>query len=410
MKIAVVVPSYWPAIQYGGTISCLHDLNKAMVAKGVGVTVFTIHVGLDEAIERNVPIDVDGVTVYYFSFSKSLEALGSTGWQYSRTLANKLKHSIKQFDIVSISAIWSYPAAIAAFYCGKFNKPYIVSPHGMIYPYTFKKKYWKKLPYYKFITERILRNASAIHYTTKDERDKCHQYLQLRNKAFIIPNGLNLDEYKFKSNKDGLLAIYPHLRNKKVILFLGRITWKKGLDILIDAFGKLAMEREEYHLLIVGNDEGRYIEQIKTRIKMRELKYNDLSSEMTAFDDSARVTFTGILQGEKKIMAFSGSDIFVLPSYSENFGMTVIEAMASGTPVIISDQVGLSGDINKNDAGIIIETSAQSLYNGLMQLAANEQHRKELSKNGRDMVEKNYSINYVAEKTINIYNKLIKNV
>lgn len=396
MKLLCVIPSYYPAFQFGGPIYSAHSLNKALVKKGVDVTVYSTSVGLDGKVLVNQEVEVDGVKVTYFAFTKFFEFLGATGWQFSLPMRRALKNNLKAFDIVYIVAIWNCPTAVAVHYCKKYKKPYVISPRGHLYPYTAGKKSWKKLPYYHLIAKRDLKNAAAIHYTTEDEAEKCHSFLGLKNQAIIIPNGIVLSEFNDLPPKESLTNRYPILKDKKVILFLGRINWKKGLDILVKAYAELAKKGNDIHLLIVGNDEEGYGEKVKKWIKDYEL-----------WD---RVTFTGMLTGKDKLQALVGSDVFVLPSYSENFGMAVVEAMASGLPVAISNKVGIYKEVGKNKAGIVVECNVESLYRGIKSVLDNENLAEELSINGKKLVENYYDIDKVADRMIEVYEKILLRV
>lgn len=405
MKILCVVPSYWPAFQFGGPIYSVHGLNKALVRKGVDVTVYTTNVGLDGKVPVNQEVDVDGVKVSYFAFTKFFEFMGATGWQFSLPMIKALKRNLKAVDIVYIVAIWNYPIAAAAYYCRKYKKPYIISPRGLLYPYTTGKKSWKKWPYYHFIAKRDLKGATTIHYTTEDEAEKCHASLGLKSKAIVIPNGIDMSEFKDMPSKESVRERYPILKGKKVILFLSRINWKKGLDILVRAFSMLAKERNDVHLLIVGNDESEYSEKVKGWIRRCGMNYVDYGVKEQAGGDrqEAKVSFTGILKGREKLEAYAGTDLFVLPSYSENFGMAVIEAMVCGVPVVISNKVGIYIEVEKNKAGIVVDTDAESLYQGIKLLLENPEFKKEIVINGRKLVEEYYYVNKVADKMMKLY-------
>ena len=423
MKLLCIAPSYWPAFQFGGPIYSVHGLNKALVKKGADVTVYTTNVGLDKkslAHDSQCEANVDGVKVTYFGFTEFFEFMGATGWQFSLPMANALKKNLKAFDLVYIVAIWNYPIAAAAHYCRKYKKPYIISPRGMLYPYTIRKKSWKKRPYYRLITKRDLQGAAAIHYTTKNEAEECHSSVGLKNKAIVIPNGIDVSGLRDKDygleggglpSKGGLKERYPILKDKKVILFLSRINWKKGLDILVKTYAKLAKERDDVHLLIVGSDEEGYAEKVKGWIKSLGLGYSVLGSRpYTQYpipNTQTRVTFTGMLTGKEKLEAYAGSDIFVLPSYSENFGMVVVEAMACGLPVVISNKVGIYREVEKNKAGVIVDTNAESLYKGIKLLLENPELRKEIVANGTEMVEEHYDINKVADMMLAVYEKIL---
>ena len=419
MNLLCVVPSYWPAFKYGGPIYSVHGLNKALVKKGIDVTVYTTNVGLDGKAPVNQEVNVDGVKVIYFTFTKLFEFMGTTGWQFSLPLTRALKKNLKTFDLVQLHAIWNYPTTVTAHYCRQYNKPYIISPRGVLYPYTAGKKSWKKWPYYHFIAKGDLKGAQVIHYTTEDEAKKCHSSLGLENRAVIIPNGIDMSEFNDLPAKESLKERYPILKNKKVILFLSRINWKKGMDILVKAYSMIAKERDDVHLLIVGNDEEGYGEKVKGWIRAYGLGIKDYgvkeqagvrSQESKNGSPEERVTFTGMLTGKEKIEAFAGSDIFVLPSYSENFGMAVIEAMACGVPMVISNKVGIYREVEKNKAGIVVDTDAESLYRGMKLLLENPELRKEIVANGTEMVEEHYDINKVAERMIEAYKVILNNV
>lgn len=409
MKILCVVSSYWPAFQHGGPIYSVHTLNKALVKRGVGVSVYTTNVGLKEKVPVNQMVEVDGVRVTYFSFAKFFEFMGATGWQFSLPLTRALKNNLKVFDIIYTVGIWNYPIAIAAYYSRIYKKPYIISPRGHLYPYTIKKKFWKKWFYYYFIARRVLRNAWAIHYTTKNEFENCHLSLELKNKAIVIPNGIDISEFSVPLRKERLRERYLYLKDKKVILFLGRVNWKKGLDILVKAYGRLAKERDDVHLLIVGSDEEGYGEKVKGWILDYGMSYWDygIKEEAKADGREAKVTFAGMLKGRERLEAYAGCDIFVLPSYSENFGMAVVEAMTCGLPVVISNKVGIHRKIEKNKAGIVVDTNTESLYMGIKLLLENPELKKEVAINGKELVEECYDIDKVADRMMEVYERVL---
>jgi glycosyltransferase involved in cell wall biosynthesis len=394
MKILCISSSYWPAFQHGGPIYSVHALNKALTEKGVDVYVYTTNVGLKKKVPVNQMVELDGIKVTYFRFLKFFEFMGATGWQFSLPLTRALKNNLEVFDIIYIIGIWNYPIAVAAYYSRQYKKPYIISPRGVLYRFTIKKKFWKKWFYYYFIARKDLRSASAIHYTTEDEFENCHLPLGLINKAIVIPNGINIDEFSNLPGKEVLRKQYPYLKDKKVILFLGRINWKKGFDLLVKAYSRLVKERDDVHLLIVGSDEEGYGQKVKRWLN----------------DEGVleRVTFTGMLLGKEKLEAFAGSDIFVLPSYSENFGMAVVEAMACSLPVIISDQVGICKEVEKAKAGIVIHTEQNELYNALVELLDNKRKSLETRRNGRKLVGDNFNCDYVAEQVKRAFEEILK--
>jgi glycosyltransferase involved in cell wall biosynthesis len=393
MRLLCISPSYWPAFQFGGPIFSMHALNKALTKKGVEVTVYTTNAGLETSVGATGEVDdIDNVRVNYFLYSKLFHFFGSTGWHFSPALSRAISEKINTFDIVYIVAVWNYPVAIAAYYCRQNKKPYIISPRGLLYPYAARKKFYKKWLYYNLIAKRDLRSAAAIHYTTEDEKRACHAFLGLKNRAFVIPNGINLDEFNNLPDRYIFRQRYPVLKEKKIILFLGRINWKKGLDILIDAYRMLTSERSDLHLVIAGNDEAGYIKKVKGWIAKFGLK--------------DKVTLAGMLIGKDKLQAYAASDIFILPSYSENFGMTAVEAMACAKPVIISDRVGISKEVQENNAGLVVGCSANGLCQAIKLLSDNASLREALSGNAKKMVARYYNIDVIAERMLGIFKEV----
>ena len=402
MKLLCVIPSYWPAFQYGGPIASVHALNKAMAREGILISVFTTNVGLDGQVTVNAETDVEGVPVTYFSFNPYLEIFGGTGLQFSWLITESLKKNLPLFDAAYIVSVWNYPSMMAAYYCRKYRKPYVLSPRGLLYPETFNKKSWKKWPYYYLAAKRALQEAAAIHYTTEDEAEKTHAYLGLENRALVIPNGIDLSEFRDIPKNAELEKRYPSLAGKKVILFLGRISWKKGLDILVRAYARLLEERDDLHLLIVGQDQEGFGAKVKSWLEHYGIKYVEADRGCPADLSraaAAKVTFTGMLVGREKLEAYAGSDLFVLPSYSENFGMTILEAMACGTPLVISNCVGIWREVEKNRAGLVVETDAESLREGIGRLLDHPELRQKSIENGKQMLT-DYQSERVAQKMI----------
>lgn len=412
MKILCVVPSYWPAFEFGGPIFSVHALNRALRERGVEVSVYTTNVGLGDTVDVDKEVDVDGVGVTYFSYSKLFEFFGTTGWQFSLPLTKALKAHIPDFDLVYIVGIWNYPVAAAAHYSRVHNKPYIISPRGHLYPFATSFKPWKKLPYFNLISKRDLNGAAAIHYTTADEAESCQEYLNLDAEPIVFPNGIDAEPFK-KSDKNLKISM-PWLEDKRVILSLGRISIKKGFDTIVPMFGMLTKKFDDLHLLIVGNDEDGYKRQVKTMLKTFDLGYVDLSDDGnsdSSVDSSdyknIKATFTGLLTGPDKVAAYKSSDFFVLPSYTENFGMTVVEAMASGVPVLISNEVGIYREIKEAKAGVVVDAEPEAFYKKLKLLLKNDGRCRLLSKKGEKLVADKFSIDRVAEMAIEAFEGLV---
>jgi glycosyltransferase involved in cell wall biosynthesis len=388
VKILHVTPSYYPAIQFGGPIQSVHLLNRNLIAQGVRVDVFTTNAGLEnnESYQSSRWQYVDGVKVKYFPY------VGYVHYNFSLSLFRELLKSVAQYDLVHITAVWNFPVLAASLACRFKGVPYVISPRGTIYPETIalKSTLFKKV-YYRLFARSCLNHARAIHYTAADEHQKVSQYLKLKPEAWVIPNGIEIREFK-KIAPSALAGYRPLAAHKPYLLFMGRISRKKGLDILVKAFRILAAQFPQLQLVIAGPDEEGYLAEVIQMVEKEALM--------------DRVVFTGMLKGEEKLLAYQQAKVFVLSSYSENFGMSVVEAMACGTSVVISDQVGIHGDIERHRAGVITQTNAESVAAGIRSLLENPRLCDEMALAGQKFVESHYEISAVTRTFINSYQKL----
>ena len=390
MKVLCVVASYWPAVQFGGLVYAAHGLNKALVERGVDVTVYTTDVGLRGKVPVTHEVDLDGVRVVYFPFSPLLEVFAGTGWQFSLPLTAALKENVRRFDVVHIAGIWNYPTAAASHYARRYRVPYVIQPAGSLYPYSIRGKGWKKRPYYLLVSRRDIRRAAALQYVSADERDTCHSAHRLRSRAIVLPSGMDAPRLP---GKEQLRDRHPELRDKKIILFLGRVHRIKGLDVLARAYGRLARERGDVHLLIVGPDEGGHEATIR-RLLGRE-------------GAGDRVTFTGLLHGEEKWEALAGSDLFVLPSSSEGFSVAILEALACGLPVIISPECHFP-EVAERGAGLVTPAEVDPLTAAIRSLLDSRELRRSMGENGRRLVREQYAWDSIARQMIGEYEKILK--
>ena len=252
-------------------------------------------------------------------------------------------------------------------------------------PLVKKSAIWKKI-YLNLISKRDLKGAAFIHFTAElEKKEYIESGLPLR-KAVIIPNGFDVDALKLEEKEAKprsfrlRFGINP---NSKIILFLSRISWKKGLDTLIPAFAGVNREYSQSVLVIAGGDDEGYKKNVQLQITNYKLQ--------------DKVIFTGMLTGKDRGSAFKASSVFVLPSYSENFGMAVIEAMYYKLPVVITEGVAISEEINKAGVGIVIKKDVDELKNSILDVLKNGINTK-VGVRARNFVEKEYSSVEVAEK------------
>ena len=389
MRILHIIPSYLPARIASGPIKPTHYLNKELVKKGIDVTVYTTNMDgskkLDVLIGKEV--DIDGVKVFYFSTSFPRV------WQYSRGLHRVLAKNINNFDIIHITSVFLSVSTLGAYYAKKFRIPYIISPHGSLMKKPIKHNSFKKKVYITLLEKRNLIGAAAIHFTIKREKDDYLKAGLPLTKAVIIPNGLDIKEFE-KRSSTGFKDRYGIAHTKKIILFLGRLHWIKGFDTLIPAFAKVIKKESKAVLVLAGPNDEDYKKEIEKLIEKYEINRN-------------KIVFTGMILGAEKISVLQDSDVFVLPSYSENFGMAVIEAMYFGLPVVVTEGVGISPSIARAGAGLVIKKDEKELTNAILEILNNPDMAKKMGDSGKRVVETEFSLAGIVEKWVETYNSLI---
>lgn len=390
MKILHIVSSYYPAIRFGGPIYSVHELNKAIVRKGHTVDVLTTNAGIDD--HQNIVINkwnyFDSVRVMYKSF------WGYEHFNFSLPFALSAFSLVKYYDIVHLTGVWNFPILIGSLCAILFEKPFIISPRGSLYEETINLKRSKiKKIYLKLFSRFFIKRASAIHYTTQDEFEKVEKFLQIGKKSVIIHNGMDLKSIYQMKNDELFNNKFPELKDRKYILSLGRITKKKGFDLLIPAMKKVIEDRNDLLLVIAGPDDENYLTAVKKIINENNLERN--------------VVFTGLLDGELKWSTYRHAEMFVLPSYSENFGNTIVEAMACGTPVVVTNKVGISRELEENESGVIVNTDVYSVYNGIKSLLSDTNLRERIIINARSMIRKFFDIEGVASQMLDSYKQIL---
>jgi len=374
----------------GGPPRVVIGLSKELVKQGHNVSVYTTNLSdsnnLD--ISKNSLVDVDGVKFYYFNYGIIKRN------PISPSLIIQLNKSLDKFDIVHIHGIYQPLSIITAAYCYKKNIPYVITTHGALDPHSREKGKIKKFIYHKFFLNSVINKASTVHYSALDEKLKAHEALGYQSCSKVIPLGIDLEEFDELPYKGKFRSKYPELKNYRMILFLGRITPRKGLDILTKAFAKVTKDFPDLMLVFVGPEDEDFGNQVRIWLDNEGILN--------------KAIFTGMLLGEQKLSAYVDADIFVLPSYQENFGLVLAEAMACKLPIITTNQVNIWKEIQEANAGKIINCDEFELYSQLKLLLENPDMRKKMGKKGRELVERKFNWEKVGGKFIHLYNDLLK--
>jgi len=359
MRILHVVPTYYPAVRYGGPIVAVHGLCKALVARGHEVHVFTTNVDGAGTLDVPVgtPVDVDGVQVRYFRSPQPR-------LYWSPEMRRALQREVSTFDVVHIHAVYLWPGVAAARAARAAGVPYVISPRGMLVPELIaKKSRLAKMLWLRLVERRGFAHASTIHFTSALEWEDAKRVGIPLPSPMVIANGVDLPPR-------------PDVpRDERTLVFLGRVNWKKGLDRVIESLPAL-----DARLLVAGNDEENLTPQL------REL----------AQRHGANVEFLDPVYGAAKDELLARATLFVLLSTSENFGNAVLEALAMETPAVLSRGVGLADEVLRADAGVIGMDAAAPLLD-------NQTRRAEMGRNGRALVESRFAWPRIAQEMEDAY-------
>jgi glycosyltransferase involved in cell wall biosynthesis len=388
MRILHVIPSL--AMRHGGPPKAAQELCRELVHIGHEVTIYTTD--LDGNQRLDLPVDQpirgeDGVVRWYFATQRS----GLYG--VSMSLIRAMRSNIRNFDVVHIHTLYRFTSTVAAHYCRRDGVPYILRPHGTLDPFLFHRHRLRKRIYEALFETRNLRNAAAVHFTANEEM-RLAESLGLRFRGVVVPLGV---DPKLPTNRDQLREQFsrdwPATRGKKVILFLSRLNFKKGLDLLAKAFGAVARARSDVHLFLAGPDDEGYGRKVSQWL-----------SDEGALD---RATFAGMLSGERKAAAITAAEVFVLPSYSENFGFAVVEALAAGVPTIISNKVNIWREVSDARAGLVVNCDADELARAILTLLDDGELRRDLGEAGRQLVAEKFNWPDIAVRMTAVYRDVI---
>jgi glycosyltransferase involved in cell wall biosynthesis len=384
MRILHVVPSYLPAVRYGGPIFAVHGLCQALAARGHLVEVFTTNVDgpNDSAVPIGSPVGLDGVHVKYFP-SRILRRI-----YWSPPLARAVGADMARFAVVHLHSVFLWPTWVAARLATKARVPYVVSPRGMLVKELIERRNRLiKLSWLKLVEKKNLERASAIHVTSALEAAELKRFGWRLPRIVEIPNGV--DKIKEFGDKEISADIKEIAAEQPMILFLGRISWKKGLDRLLHAFSLTHLGR----LAVVGPDD----EKMAPRLAQ-------LAEDLHIAD---RVRFLPRpVHGPDKEYLYRSAKVFVLSSYSENFGNTVLEAMQRGVPVVVTPEVGMAQIVRESGGGLVVAGDAEQLGAAICRLIADPGLARSIGEAGTQYSNANYTWDQIAARMEQLYSAL----
>lgn len=363
----------------GGVVEALRLQQRPLTERGVHVEIATCD-SLDS------PWLKGELLVHAFGPAK-------LGYGYTPGLLPWLRANRRRFDLVIIEGLWQYHGLAAWISLSGTSTPYYVFPHGMLDPWfknTYPLKHLKKSLYWPWAEYRVLRDARKVIFTCDEERLSARKSFGLyRANEAVMALGVEVPSRPADIATSKLFEHYPLLQGKRVVLFMGRLHEKKGCDLLIAAFARIAHRDNRLHLLMAGPDQTGWISELKNRCEQLGIGH--------------RVTWPGMLRDDEKWGAIYASEVFCLPSHHENFGIVVAEALACGKPVLISSKVNIWREIEADGAGFVDDDSVDGTERNLNRWLNLDHHtREQMAERARRCFSNRFHVQRAAERLLEI--------
>lgn len=378
MRVLFVTPFYAESYVMGGMAIAPAQWAETLVAYGLEVDVFTTTAnGSDDLdVPLGVPIEHGGVSITYFPRLRQ-----SGNLFVSLPLLHKCQQTMATYDIVHSIGLWTFPSIISSIIARRSKIPYALSLHGMLMPWAYNRHGMRKKLLLKLLEKKRISRAHSVFCTT-DLEMRYFQQLGF-GAAEIVPNIVSPPDMDVDEARSRFRQRF-RLENKTVLLFAGRLVRNKGVHLTISAFKKIAAKHPETKLIIVGpfeDEAGQLAQQQVMDLKLDE-----------------RVLFLGLQTGLDYWDSIAGADLFVLNSYSENFGMAPAEALSVGIPVLLSDQVGIANLVRHYNAGEITSLDVDDIAETLNMMVADKDNLAAMGKNGIQLVQDHFSSIAVGQR------------
>jgi glycosyltransferase involved in cell wall biosynthesis len=387
MRVLHVIPSLSP--KRGGPSEVALNLVRSLQELNIDAEIITTNDDedglLDVPLFRRVPYE--GVPVWFFPRMAQMK-----DFMPSLSLTRWLAHHVREYDILDHHYLFCYVPTVAACIARWHDVPYTVRTMGQLTPWALSQSRLKKQVYSTLFERQNLNRAAAVHCTSVGEAEDVEQF-GVRAPKVVLPLGVNLPEPIAHAGVK-LRQRYGIETNTPIILFLSRLHYKKRPELLIDSLAALIQQGYSVHLLLAGSGDADYV--------------TALEKQATRLGVQEQVTFAGFVSGYDKDLVLQGSDLFALPSYSENFGIAVAEAMAAQLPVIVTSGVQIAPEIESTAAGLVIEGEQKHLTAAITQLLQTPQYRQQLGENAVQLVQERYSWRAIAQQLAEAYQSIIQ--
>ena len=384
LRLLHVVPTYLPAVRYGGPIRSVHALCRELAAAGHDVQVFTTSVDgpSDSDVPLMVPVDVEGVKVTYFP-SRVLRRL-----YWSPPMGRALRASTAGFDAVHLHSVFLWPILAGARAARANGIPYVISPRGMLVPELIRRKSrFVKEAWIRLVDRPNLEAAAAVHATSSIEAQHIASFGWRLPPIAMIPHGV--DDPPPPSQAALSSDVAAALSGGPMVLSFGRLSWEKGLDRVIAALA----EAPSVRAVMAGDDAGGHADY--------------LASEAARLGVTDRVTIIARhVSGADKEALFAAARLFAMTSLSENFGIAAFEAMRRGVPVLATPDVGMSEIVRDTQAGLVVDPTPAAIAAGLRSMFADPERCRQQGEAGQRHVIDHYGWPAVARRMAELYRSI----
>ncbi|HKY29752.1 MAG TPA: glycosyltransferase [Pyrinomonadaceae bacterium] len=381
LKVLHVIPSI--SERSGGPGQAIIPMCRALRDSGVDVLLATTDADLNGLLEPKLQTITTHQDVPIIFFKKQF----GDSFKYSRSFAQWLQQHVSDFDVIHIHAVFNHACIAAARAARKQGVPYVIRPLGTLTPWALGQKSLRKKVFWHSGVEKMMRNAAAIHYTTRSEKNAVEESLGL-NHGRVVPLGIDIQS---TDSADDFRNLFK-LQNHPYVLVLSRLLPTKGIDVLLHAFLSLVRGGfRDWRLVLAGDGPSDYVASLQKAVR-----------EQNATE---RVLFPGWISGGLKMSALQDASLLALPSHHENFGLCVMEALACGIPVLISPHVNLASEIEAAGAGWIASIEKSSVEHALLEACSS---REELVRRG--LLGKEFAAKFqwpvIAKEFVEVYREI----
>lgn len=378
-----VIPSVSRA--HGGPSVAMATIETALARAGVAATTATTD---DDGPGRRfdaaaLPRPPAGVTRVYFAKRTEFYkiASGLVGWLWRHAPA---------YDLVHIHGLFSFASVAAALIAHWRGTPYVLRPLGALAAYGMGRRPLLKRLSLAVVEGPLLRRAAAVHFTSRQERDEALR-LGVPMRAVVIPLGV---EPAPPGDRAMLLREYPCLDGRRIVLSLSRLDPKKNIEGLLRAFARLEGRGLDASLVVAGAGDAAYV--------------SSLAALAASLRIERRVVWLGEARGARKAAAFAAADLFVLPSFSENFGVAAVEALSAGAPCVLGRGVAIAGNVESAGAGVAVDPSPEAIAAALERLLRDDAARARMTGLARELAARDYSTEKMAGRLVELYRSLAR--